>query len=220
MPVREVGFFLATPSACRSCCPVLRRPVAADGTGRLLRLLSRSAARPIRSPSSLCFLTPSPGLPVGEVTALNLLAPFYVTLGAAAVSGRAAGATADAAVGMALMARFRVSAAPASANVESPRIYAMLGARCALGVSYLLRQASDAESRAPSLWLVMLSCPPPFGLWEKKKDTVGALSLRAARAGSGRRPRNFVLLFAVALSRSRRGPLLHDGLRSARRRCR
>jgi len=100
-------------------------------------------------------------LPVAEVTALNYLAPVFVTIGAALFLGERLALRRIAAVAVALLGAL-IILRPGLREVV-PAHFAMLGGSLALGASYVLAKRLTRQA-SPELVVVMLSLTVTIGL--------------------------------------------------------
>jgi drug/metabolite transporter (DMT)-like permease len=186
MPSAEVGF-LRYALGLPLLVPVIRK-LWVPMDGRLFRLFAiRGAAH---AAAVILWFYAIARLPVAEVTALNYLAPVYVTIGAALFLGERLALRRIAAVTAALLGAL-VILRP-GIRVLEPAHFAMLGGALALGVSYILAKRLTREA-SPELVVVMLSVVTtvalfPFALpgwvWPTARE-VGLLFAVAAIATAG-----------------------------------
>lgn len=158
MPSAEVGF-LRYALGLPLLIPVLRQ-LWLPMNGRLLGLFAiRGTAHAI---AVILWFYAIARLPVAEVTALNYLAPVYVTIGAALFLGERLALRRVAAVVVALLGAL-VILRP-GLRVLEPAHFAMLAGALALGVSYLLAKRLTREA-SPEIVVVMLSLVTTVGLF-------------------------------------------------------
>lgn len=157
LPAAEVGF-LRYALGLPLLLPVLDT-MRAGLSAPLLRLFAwRGAAHVI---AVILWFYAIARLPVAEVTALNYLAPVYVTLGAALFLGERLALRRLAAVGAALAGAL-IILRPGLREVE-PAHLAMLGGSLAMGASYVLAKRLTGLA-SPELVVVMLSITATIGL--------------------------------------------------------
>ena len=139
--------------------PMLSRMVKTHFTSQLWRLfLARGAFHCVGV--TLWFYAMA-RIPIADVTAMNYLAPVYVTLGAALFLGESLALRRIAAIAAALVGAI-IILRPGFREIETGHL-AMLLAAGAFGGSYLLtKRLSDVV--APGVIVVMLSICVPIGL--------------------------------------------------------
>ncbi|MEX0310913.1 MAG: DMT family transporter, partial [Tateyamaria sp.] len=129
-------------------------------------------------------------IPIAEVTAMNYLAPIYVTIGAALFLGEGLAFRRIAAIGVALIGAI-IILRPGFREV-SPGHMAMLFAGLVFGAAYLLGKVTTDESTPEmvlaqlSLWVTLALAPFALAVWVPVPwSTVGVLFLVAFFATSG-----------------------------------
>lgn len=100
-------------------------------------------------------------IPIAEVTAMNYMAPIYVTLGAALFLGERLAARRIAAIGVALLGAF-IILRPGFREIELGHL-AMIGTAIGFGASYLMAKKLSGEVSA-SMVVAMLSIFVTLGL--------------------------------------------------------
>jgi drug/metabolite transporter (DMT)-like permease len=140
-------------------------------------------------------------IPLADVTAMNYLAPIYVTLGAALFLGEKLAARRVIAVAVALLGAF-IILRPGFREIGSGHL-AMLGVAMVFGASYLLAKLLTDETNAAivvgmlSIWVTVGLAPMAFAVWVTPSiEALVVLTLVALLATAGHY--TMTLAFSVA----------------------
>lgn len=140
-------------------------------------------------------------IPIADVTAMNYLAPIYVTLGAALFLGEKLATRRVIAVIIGLLGAL-IILRPGFREVGSGHL-AMLGAAVVFGASYLLAKLLTDETNAAivvgmlSIWVTVGLAPMAIAVWVPPSlEALGILTLVALLATTGHY--TMTLAFAVA----------------------